>query len=283
MARCVGGLLVLGLTWGAPSVASAAPPRRGGASASGGGTAGTRGGTSFIPVERDGDGNVDKDSGGGWRPPPVEESEPEEKVDAGKERRFKPPEVVFSGNAISLLMPMQFAFIGYQPRVRIGLQYDRQIRARHWVYVQGAALLDRADHTVFDTNGCGFGVAVVGRCGSGTVAGFDVTAGYTYKFNLKKLPWIVPLVRGGLGFGWWRYADIGGDRQQARERTFAIGLRPGGGVRFFLLKDLGLGLDLNLNFGVMNSREDPIAGISRSVNQFLLGIEILPLVLEHRF
>lgn len=196
---------------------------------------------------------------------------------------FELPELVYSGNAISVLMPMQFAFVGYEPRVRLGLQYDRQIQKRHWVYVQGAALLDRANHTVFDTDGCGFGTPVVGRCGAGTVAGFDISAGYTYKFYVEEHPWIVPLVRGGLGFGWWRYPDIGGDRQQARTRSLSFGLRPGGGVRFFLLEDLGIGLDVNLNVSVMSSKEEPIIGADRRVNQFLFGIEVLPLILEYRF
>lgn len=200
---------------------------------------------------------------------------------------FEFPERVVGGNAISLVMPMQWGFLGFLPRVRLGLQYDRQLRRGHWAYVGVAALLDRGNYGAFRTGSCGLenaaGQAPAGRCGSGTVAGVDVYGGYTYKFYLSDHPYLVPVVRGGLGFSWWKYPELGGEPEQARERSWALTGRVGGGVRLFLLGDLAIGVDLDVPMGLLVHHDEPIDVPARNPREFVLGLEILPLLLEYRF
>ncbi len=201
---------------------------------------------------------------------------------SGKKSKLKLPERVAQGNAISLLMPVQVGFAGYMPRVRIALQYDRQIQKSHWIYVGAAALLDRADYTNFRLPNCGL-VDVVGTCGKGTVAGFDIFAGYAHKWYLEDHPYLVPIVRGGIGGGWWALPDVTGSRQQSRESTFAMSVRPGGGLRFFPLLDLAIGIDVNFALGFTVSKDTPVAKPTTKNAGFLFGMEILPLVIEYRF
>lgn len=196
-------------------------------------------------------------------------------------KKFRMPEMVYGGNAISFLAPLQFGIVGYEPRVRLGLQYDYQLYKGQWLYGGAAALLDNGSHRTFKT-GCGLS-GQTGRCDNGTVAGFDVYAGYAYKFYIRDHPWLVPIARGALGFAWWRYPDLGGSRQQARVRTFAFSLRPGGGVRFFMLADLAIGIDLNFHVGVYGHKDQDIGEDAKGSAQFNLGIEVLPLILEYRF
>ncbi len=85
----------------------------------------------------------------------------------GKKKGFQLPERVAQGNAISLLMPVQVGFAGYMPRVRIALQYDRQIQKAHWVYLGAAALLDRGDFKTFKLGSCGLGTRGVVQQGHG--------------------------------------------------------------------------------------------------------------------
>ncbi len=203
-----------------------------------------------------------------------------------KKSGFKPPDFVYAGNGISVLMPMQFGFVGYQPRVRIALQYDRQLYKGHWIYFGAAALLDRGNYRTFDSEP--FDPLTVDGAGDrGTVAGFDLYGGYTYKFYVKEHPWIVPVVRGGLGLGAWWYPGLGGNTpEQPRRNTFSMSARGGGGVRFFLLSDLALGVDLNLGLGFGNHGEEVADGSGDKAKRrttFLLGMEVLPLLLEYRF
>ena len=193
---------------------------------------------------------------------------------------FEWPERVIGGNAISALLPVQVGFAGYMPRVRIGFQYDRQIVKSHWVYVGVAVLLDRAKWTNFRLPSCDglkFG------CEPGTVAGFDIYAGYAHKWYLRDYPWLVPIARGGLGGGRWWLPDLGGSRSQERTTTWSMSLRGGGGVRMFLLQDLALGVDINLVVGFTRSKDIPLSGDAVKKSNFLLGMEILPLLVEYRF
>ncbi len=200
----------------------------------------------------------------------------------GKGGGFKLPERVAQGNAISLLMPVQIGFAGYMPRVRIGFQYDRQIVKAHWVYVGAAALLDRGDFDTFKLDECGLGDSA-GSCNKGTVAGFDIFAGYAHKWYLRDNPYLVPIARGAIGGGAWWYPDIGGSRQQARESSWTMSVRPGGGLRLFLLEDLALGVDINFVLGFTRSKDRPLAMPVVKDTGFLFGMEILPLIVEYRF
>ena len=201
---------------------------------------------------------------------------------SGKKSGFKLPERVAQGNAISLLMPVQVGFVGYIPRVRIAFQYDRQIQKAHWVFVGVASLLDRGDFDTFRLPNCGLGDSVR-VCNKGTVAGFDIYAGYAHKWYLRDNPYLVPIARGAIGGGAWWYPDITGSRQQSRESTFAMSLRPGGGLRFFPILDLAIGIDVNFALGFTVSKDTPLAMPTAKKSGFLFGIEILPLIIEYRF
>ena len=203
------------------------------------------------------------------------------KKDDKKKDGFDFPEFVYGGNAISFVSPLQFGIVGYQPKVRLGVQYDYQLYKSQWLYFGAAALLDNGDYRTFRT-GCGL-MGQAGRCDNGTVAGFDVYLGYVHKFYVKKHPWLVPNARAGGGFMWWRYPDLGGTRQQARVRTMTFTVRGGGGLRIFLLKDLGIGFDVNLQLGVGVNKDQPVGQDASNSAAFSLGIEVLPLILEYRF
>ena len=202
---------------------------------------------------------------------------------SAKKKGFKLPTRVAQGNAVSLLMPVQVGFAGYMPRVRIALQYDRQIAKAHWAYVGVAALLDRAGWENFRLPDCGLGNSV-GSCNRGTVAGFDIYAGYAHKWYLDEHPYLVPIVRGAVGGGWWKYPDVGGSRQQVRDSSWTLSVRPGAGLRFFPIVDLGIGLDVNFVLGFTRSKDWPLAPAPTEKNtNFLFGMEILPLIVEYRF
>ncbi len=200
----------------------------------------------------------------------------------GKGSGFKLPPRVAQGNAISLLMPVQVGFTNYMPRVRIGFQYDRQIYKSHWAYIGIAGLFDRGDFKTFKLSNCGLGEQVT-TCNKGAVAGFDIYAGYAHKWFLRDHPYLVPIARGGIGGGWWKLPALRGSRQQARESSWTLNLRGGGGVRLFLLTDLALGVDLNFVIGFMRSRDVPLAMPVTKATNFVLGMEILPLIVEYRF
>ena len=202
---------------------------------------------------------------------------------SGRKAGYKWPERVVAGNAISLLLPVQVGFVGYLPRVRIGFQYERQLLKAHWVYIGVAGLFDRAGWENFRLDECGLDSAT-GVCNRGTVAGFDVYAGYAHKWFLRDRPWLVPIARGALGGGWWKYPDVGGgSRQQVRESTWTLNLRGGGGLRVFPIANLGLGVDVNVVLGLTRSTDAPLAAPRTKSGKFLLGMELLPLVVEYRF
>lgn len=200
----------------------------------------------------------------------------------GKKKGFQLPERVAQGNAISLLMPVQVGLAGYMPRVRIAVQYDRQIQKAHWVYLGAAALLDRGDYKTFKLGDCGLGTSM-GSCNKGTVAGFDVYAGYAHKWYLEDYPYLVPIARGAIGGGAWYLPDITGSRQQSRESSWGLSLRPGGGLRFFPILDLAIGLDINFVLGFTSSKDRPLGMPVEKKANFLFGMEILPLIIEYRF
>jgi hypothetical protein len=195
---------------------------------------------------------------------------------------YQLPENIIGGNAITALLPVQIGFAGYVPRVRIGFQYERQLYKAHWVYLQLAALLDRGDWHTFRLPSCGLGMSV-GSCQPGTVAGFDVTVGYAHKWFLKDNPYLVPIARVGLNGGAWWFPDITKSRQQSREQSWSLSVRGGGGLRVFLLRNLALGLDLNLILGFTISKDRPLGQPSETNANFLVGMEILPLLVEYRF
>lgn len=197
-------------------------------------------------------------------------------------RGFELPENIIGGNAITALLPVQVGFAGYLPRVRLGLQYERQLYKAHWFYLQVAGLMDRGDWQTFRLPDCGLGNSQ-GSCQKGTVAGFDLTLGYAHKWYLKDNPYLVPIARVGVNGGAWWYPYITESRQQARESTWSMSVRGGGGLRLFLLRNLAIGLDLNLILGFTVSKDRPLARPVETNAGFLIGMEILPLIVEHRF
>lgn len=185
---------------------------------------------------------------------------------------------------MSLLAPVQVGLTpnGYIPRGRIGFQYDRQLHRAHWVHAGVAALFDRGRWSDFRMDRCG--LTQPGTCQAGTTAGMDLWVGYTYKIYVEQHPWIVPTVRAGLVGGFWKYPRLGGTREQSRELTWMIGFQAAAGVRFFLLRELALGIDIELRPGLAVHR-DRLATASEPDNDpaFILPLQILPLIVEWRF
>ena len=199
------------------------------------------------------------------------------------------PELVIAGNALSFLAPLQIGAVGYLPKARFAFQYDRQIRREHWVHIGTAFLADRGGFENFRMERCGLedsaGNIDSGDCRKGSVLGVDLYAGYSYRFFLQKRPWLVPIVRGALGFSWFKLPRIGPDpeRLQSRTKSWTLNVRPGGGIRVFLLPNLGVGGDVNIPIGFLVHTDIPDNGEEDKEGGFLLGFEILPLVLEYRF
>lgn len=198
---------------------------------------------------------------------------------------FEWPDLVVGGNGISFLAPLQIGIVGYLPKARFSFQYDRQIRKAHWIFVGASFIADRAGYKNFRMDDCGLAVTT-GGCGKGSVVGFDIYAGYAYKFYLKNHPYIVPIVRGALDFSFFALPDLGGgdgNRQQSRTKSWTLNIKPGGGVRVFPWQQLGFGADINLPLGFLVHTDVPAAGSTDKQGAFLLGIEILPIVVEYRF
>jgi hypothetical protein len=196
------------------------------------------------------------------------------------------PEVVVGGNAISFQAPLQFGIINYLPKARFAFQYDRQLRKGHWVHVGLAILADRGGWKNFRMDSCGFGPTQTGTCGKGGVVGFDIYAGYSYKWYLRDRPWLVPIARASIGYSFFALPNVGGgdsNREQIRTHTTAITLKPGGGFRIFLLDTLSVGSDINIPLGALVFRERESGGPRERRPGFLLGIEVLPVVVEYRF
>jgi len=195
------------------------------------------------------------------------------------------PELVVAGNAIQFLAPLQFGIVSYLPKARFAFQYDRQIMKGHWFHIGVAALFDRGDWENFRMGSCGL-EDQSDACGKGGVAGFDLYAGYTYKFFVQKKPFIVPYVRGSIGYTFFALPKLGGgdgNREQIRTRSQGLSIRPGGGFRLFLLDQLGIGMDVALPIGFLVHKNVRDGGDEDRDTNFLLGIEVLPLVVEYRF
>jgi len=197
---------------------------------------------------------------------------------------YQPPDFVYGGNAISFMAPFQIGLTpkGFVPRARLGFQYDRQLHRAHWVHVNAAALFDRGDWDTFKMDSCG--LTEVGTCQAGTVAGMDLAVGYTHKLFIEKKPWIVPTFRAGLAGGFWSYPRLGGTREQTRELTWTLGVQLAAGMRFFLLRELAIGIDVEFRPGLAVHRErESGASESKNIAGFVLPIQVLPLIIEYRF
>lgn len=204
---------------------------------------------------------------------------------SGSGSGFKLPDFVYGGNAVSMLAPIQVGLTpnGYIPRGRIGFQYDRQMYKAHWLHVGAAVLFDRGDWSTFRMDSCGL-ENEVGTCQPGGTAGMDIWLGYTYKLFIEAQPWIVPYFRTGIAGGFWYYPRLGGTREQTRELSWMLGIQAGVGIRFFLLRELAIGFDLELRPGFAVHRE-LAAGATEPDNDpaFILPLQILPLTVEWRF
>lgn len=196
----------------------------------------------------------------------------------------KMPDFVYGGNALSFQGPMQFGLTrkGFYPRARLAFQYDRQLHRAHWAHVNVAALFDRGNWETFGMDSCGLTQA--GTCEAGTVAGMDIAVGYSYKLFIEDKPWIVPTFRAGLAGGFWYYPRLGGTREQTRELTWTLGIQAAAGVRFFLLRELAIGLDIEFRPGLAVHRErQEAASDSDNLAGFVLPLQVLPLIVEYRF
>jgi hypothetical protein len=196
------------------------------------------------------------------------------------------PEFVVAGNAVQFLAPLQFGLVNYLPKARFAFQYDRQLLKAHWIHVGAALLADRGGWENFRMDNCGLD-SQSGACDKGGVVGFDIYAGYTHKFFVRKKPFVVPYIRGSVGYTFFALPQIGGgdgNREQTRVRSQGFSVRPGGGFRIFLLDVLGIGMDVSLPIGflVHRNKEEGAEDYNRETT-FLLGIEVHPLVLEYRF
>lgn len=197
---------------------------------------------------------------------------------------FDWPELVVGGNAISFISPFQIGAVGYLPKARFAFQYDRQIRRAHWIFVGIGLLADRGGFKNFRMDDCGL-QQTMGLCGKGGVVGVDIYAGYAHKFFIQKKPYIVPIVRGAIGYSFFALPKIGGSREQLRTKSWTLNVRPGGGIRVFLLQQLAVGADINIPIGFLRHTEEPDdgSGDEDKSSGFLLGFEILPLIVEYRF
>ena len=123
-----------------------------------------------------------------------------------------------------------------------------------------------------------------GTCQAGTTAGMDMAVGYTHKLFIEKKPWIVPTFRLGVVGGFWYYPRLSGTREQTRELTGMLGVQAAAGVRFFLLRELAIGIDVELRPGLGIHRERlPAATKPDKDPAFMLPLQITPLILEWRF
>ena len=198
-------------------------------------------------------------------------------------KAYEPPDFVYGGNALSLHVPIQFGLTpnGYAPKGRIGLRYDRQLSRAHWLHIGAAAVFDRGNWETFRMDSCG--LTDEGTCQAGTSAGMDMALGYTHKLFIEKKPWIVPTFRGGLAGGFWYYPRIGGTREQTRELSWTLGLQLAAGIRFFLLRELAIGIDLEFRPGFVIHRERAQAATeTTNPANFLLPLQI-PITVEWRF
>jgi hypothetical protein len=208
---------------------------------------------------------------------------------SSKASRYDWPELVVGGNAIQFLAPLQIGAVGYLPKARFAFQYDRQLHKGHWLHIGAALVADHAGFRNFRMPTCGLENASgmqTGSCNKGGVVGFDIYAGYTHKFYVRKRPHLVPYVRGSLGYSFFALPSIGGgdsDRHQSRVRTSAISVRPGGGLRVFLLDQLGIGFDVAIPIGVLVHTDIPNSGSKDRQGRFLLGFELHPIAVEYRF
>jgi len=209
-------------------------------------------------------------------------SKPNSKPNSTNPTGFKLPDFVYGGNALSLLAPVQVGLVGYVPRGRIGIQYDRQLHRAHWLHIGIAGLFDRGGYKDFRMPSCGL-VGQTGTCQAGTVAGTDIWLGYTYKLYIEKAPFLVPIFRAGVAGGFWKYPNLYGTREQSRELSWTLGFQAGVGLRLFLLRELALGLDVEFRPSLMVHRERPAGQPADRDPAFSLPIQILPLVLEWRF
>lgn len=204
------------------------------------------------------------------------------------EKPFRPNFVV-GGNGVSLQMPLQLSAGGYIPRWRFGLGYQRQIFRKHWAYAQAAFLVDRGNWETFGSDACGLdNVSGPDICRKGAVTGFELAAGYEHRFFLSDYPYLVPSARAGLGFAAWTYPHKDGSRIQARQSAWSLDLRVGGGVRWFLTHQIGVGADLNLKIAWVRHRDRVMMGTNlpsevKHDSDAALGFEILPLCGEFRF
>lgn len=207
---------------------------------------------------------------------------------ASGEQRFR-PDFVVGGNGLVLQMPVQLSAGGYIPRWRFALSYHRQIFRKHWASVQIAALVDRGNWERFGSKSCGLApVAGTKVCEKGAVKGFEIALGYEYRFFLRDYPYLVPSVRAGVGFANWSYPHRNGSRMQARTSAWSLDARVGGGIRWFLTHQIGVGIDLNLKGGLVRHQDKPVlanalAGQVTHDNDGFFGFEILPLCGEFRF
>lgn len=185
-------------------------------------------------------------------------------------------------NVISIHDPFRYGLTSYVPRFGGGIRYGRRIRGPHWVYISIGSFLDYGDWRKFHLDDCGLGNGTA-SCGKGVVAGIDVRIAWAYEHIPRHHPKLSVTGRLGVGAGWWKLPEISGTRLQSRESSRILSVIPGMGFRYAPAKVFALGFDAGIMVGLSRSSERPLAQLAETVTEFLLALELDPLVLEFRF
>ncbi len=206
-------------------------------------------------------------------PPASTQAEAQAEGSTESSKDFSWPAIVRGGDAFTLRMPMQWGLIAYRPRVRIELGWVHAFTRNHHLWLRASALLDRGRRHVLAPDLFAKSDACLGDCRGGTVAGASVGLGYRWMPVFDKKPWIAPVLHAGLAAGPWFHPT---ERvESTRNYTVHVGLETGAGLRLFLLENLAIGLDLDLQLDLLahDDRRRPDLG---------LGLGVFPVVLEVR-
>lgn len=185
-------------------------------------------------------------------------------------------------NAISIYDTARYGLTSYIPRSGGGIRYSRRLRGAHWIQFTLGSYLDYGDWRNFQLDRCGLDSSA-GSCEKGVVAGVDVRVAWVYGHVPRRRPKLSVSGRIGVGAGSWQLPNISGSRQQSRESSWIFGVLPGMGFRYAPSRVFALGFDAGIVVGLSRSRETELARPTETITEFLLALELDPLVLVFRF